>query len=64
MKHFANQPKKMCKNRAVPHPPLYTSFNRRKTLGKSGVSSSGQWEVYGKQRLSVAEKSDALGDEQ
>lgn len=64
MKRVQNQPKKMCKNRAVSGPPLYISFSRRKTLGKSGVSSPAKWEIYGKQRRGDAENSDKPGEAQ
>lgn len=58
MKHIPQRPKKMCKNKPIRRPPLYTAFNRRKTLGKSGVSSPAKWELYGKQRRGVAENPD------
>lgn len=61
MKTHSERPKKMCKNRAVSRPPLYISFKRRKTLGKSGVSSASKWPVYGKQRWGHAEKSNMTG---
>lgn len=48
----------MCRNKPIRRPPLYTAFNRRKTLGKSGVSSPAKWELYGKQRRGVAENPD------
>ena len=45
MKPIPKQAKKICKNRGASRPPLYISLKRRKTLGKSGVSSPGKWEV-------------------
>ncbi len=64
MKTRSERPKKMCKNGAVSRPPLYISLKRRKTLGKSGVSSSAKWPVYGKQRWGNAEKSNTPGEAQ
>lgn len=64
MKTTPKRAKKMCKNQAVFRPPLYTSLKRRKTLGKSGVSSAAKWEVYGKQKWGVAEKSNTPGEAQ
>lgn len=64
MKTVPEREKKMCKNRAVSRPPLYISLKRRKTLGKSGVSSPAKYVIYGKQRWGVAEKSNAPGEAQ
>lgn len=64
MKSIPKQAKKICKNRGSSRPPLYISLKRRKTLGKSGVSSPAKWEVYGKQRWGDDEKSDKPGEAQ
>ena len=64
MKTRSERPKKMCKNRAVFRSPLYISFKRRKTLGKSGVSSPARYEIYGKQRWGHAKKSNVPGEAQ
>lgn len=64
MKFIPKQAKKICKNRGSSRPPLYISLKRRKTLGKSSVSSPAKWEVYGKQRWGDDENYDKPGEAQ